>query len=101
MPVFMPVWFSNCYISNSQPNPLTDWGIACHVPWPKLTELLREQNSLSFKQNNNLNYRLTCDQVVHFQSASSLSVNRPQEKIVFAFLVVKRFKRESEEGILI
>ena len=101
MPVFMPVWFSNCYISSSQPNPLTDWGIACHVPWPKLTELLREQNSLSFKQNNNLNYRLACDQVVHFQSASSLSVNRPQEKNVFAFLIVKRFKRGSEEGILI
>ena len=41
------------------------------------------QNSLTPKGNNNLNFRLARDQVVHFETAANLCASRRQENLLF------------------
>ena len=38
------------------------------------------KNSLNPSENNNLNFRLTCDQVVHIETAGNVCISRPDVK---------------------
>ena len=63
------------YISKStvippNSNTFSDWRRACHVSWLKTP-----------KGNNDLNFRLARDQVVHFKTAANLYASRVKQII--------------------
>ena len=68
------------------------------MPWVKTHELLRanKTHKLPGYRNNNLNFRLARDQVVHLETVENLSAKRSKQNNFFAvnqYFLVGRYNK--------
>ena len=86
-PTDKTLWYKNNFFIPSHSNTFSDWRKTWHVQWVKTPK--GEQNSLTPSGNNNMNFRLACDQVVLFETTENLWASRRKANDFFAVFLTK------------